>query len=264
MSVAALNAAVTGAMAAQVQIDNIANNIANVATAGFKKSSVETADLFYMTLKKAGSVENAEASRRPVGVQIGYGTKVTGSSRNLAQGHLIQTNHALDIAITGRGYLAVTLPNGRVGYTRAGLLKKDPDSGLIVTTDGKPLTNNIAISDDIDVETINISKSGLITAPDPQNPGTDIEIGQIELFTFPNERGLQAIGDNTLEVTVASGEAIQIDDLTDRIQQKFYEGSNVTSVQELTELITAQRAFELNSRVIRVVDEVQKDANNIK
>jgi len=264
MAEIALQAAISGAKVAQTWIDTRAQNIANLKTIGYKKIEVQASDLFYMDLKKAGILESSEASKRPVGVQVGMGAKVIGTYRNLAQGPLTQSSQPLDIAITGPGYFAVTLPGNRVGYTRAGAFKRDPDTGNIVTIDGKPLDNNIAIPANIQTQSINISRDGLVTAPDPANPANLIQIGQLELFTFPNEHGLEAIGDNILIATTASGEGVAIDDLTDKFQQGWLEDSNATAVEELTQLIEAQRAYELNSRVIRVVDEVHADLNKIK
>ncbi len=264
MAEIALQAAVSGTQVAQLRIDNIANNIANLNTNGYKKTDVQTSDLFYMNLKKAGILENTEASKRPVGVQVGMGSKVTGIYRNLAQGSPTRTDHPLDIALTGPGYFGIALPNGGRGFTRAGSFHRDPDTGNIVTIDGKTFIDNIAIPAEINLEDINISRDGLITAKDPNNPAGLIEIGQLEIFTFPNEHGLEATGDNLLVETQASGEAVAIDDTTGRFLQLHLEDSNVTAVKELTELITAQRAYELNSRVIRVVDEISKDVNAIK
>jgi flagellar basal-body rod protein FlgG len=264
MVMIALQAAVTGTQASQTKIDTIANNIANINTTGFKKSEVQTSDLFYINLKRAGVIENSEASVRPVGVQIGTGSKILGTFRNLAEGSIRQTSQPLDIAITGHGYIAVTLPNGRIGYTRDGALKRDPNTGLITTSDGKPLTNNIAIPADILTDSVSISTSGLVTATEANNPSVIREIGQLEIFTFPNDQGLLAMGDNLLEETVASGNPVIIDDTNNKFRQGWLENSNVQAVEELTELITAQRAYELNSRVIRVVDEVAKDINSIK
>lgn len=264
MAIPALNAAITGAQVAQEKINVIANNIANVGTTGFKKLNVETADLFYQTLKRAGTIENAEASRRPVGVQVGYGSKVVGTNRNLTQGALRETGQPLDVAIRVSGYIAVTLPNGRVGYTRSGFLKKDPATGLITTSEGQPLTNNITIPDNVELQNLNISANGLITATNPDNSAEEVEIGQIELFNFPNQAGLTNIGGNLLEESLASGEPFEVENLTDAFQQGYLEGSNVSAVEELTDLISAQREYELNSRVIRVADEIEKETNNIK
>ncbi len=264
MAIPALNAAVTGAQVSQEKINVIANNIANVGSAGFKKLNVETADLFYQTLKRAGTIENAEASRRPVGVQIGYGAKVVGTNRNLTQGALRETGQPLDIAIRVAGYLAVTLPNGRIGYTRSGFLKKDSQTGLITTSEGQQLTNNITIPDNIPLSDLNISANGLITATNPDNSAEEIEVGQLELFNFPNEAGIANIGNGLYEESLGSGEPFQIENLTDAFKQGYLENSNVSAVEELTALISAQREYELNSRVIRVADEIEKETNNIK
>ena len=208
-----------------------------------------------MNLKKAGILENTEASRRPVGVQVGMGAKVIGTYRNLAQGAPKQTNQPLDIAIKGPGYFAIALPNGRVGYTRAGSFKRDGTTGDITTIDGKRLETNITIDPNVTLDQINIGADGAITR---------IEVDQLLVYTFPNDHGLEAIGDNLLIATPASGEAILVDDTSEMFEQGWLEQSNVTAVEELTELITAQRAYELNNRVIRVVDEVSKDINALK
>lgn len=264
MTIIALQAAVSAAKAEQTRIDIISGNIANLNTVGYKKLDIQTSDLFYMNLKKAGILENSEASKRPVGIQVGLGTKIMGTYRNLAQGPLKQTSQPLDVAITGSGYFAISLPGGKTGYTRAGSFKRDATTGSLVTIDGKPLLDGITIPNNIQTQTITISRDGAITAPDPQNPSTNIAIGQLKLYTFANEHGLEAGGDNILINTEASGDAIEVDSLTDRFQQGWLEGSNVTAVEELTELITAQRGFETASRVMKVVDEISKDTNNIK
>ena len=264
MAEIALQAAISGSKVAQARIDTIANNIANLSTNGYKKTDIQASDLFYMNLKKAGVLENAEASRRPVGVQIGMGAKVVGTYRNLAQGPAKQTNQQLDVMIKGYGYFAIALPNNRTGYTRAGSFKRDGNTGDITTIDGKNFDTNINIDPTIDLQKINISSDGAITTTDPTNNATTIQIDQLVIYSFPNDHGLEAIGDNLLIATPASGDAIQIDDTSDMFEQGWLEQSNVTAVEELTELITAQRAYELNNRVIRVVDEVSKDVNALK
>ncbi|MDC0864499.1 flagellar basal-body rod protein FlgG [Rickettsiaceae bacterium] len=264
MASIAMSAAVTGAQAQQLRIDTISNNVANVNTDGYKRMEASFSDLFYMNLKKSGILEHAEATTRPVGVQIGMGTKIQGTSRNMEPGALRQTFHALDMAITGNGYFAVTLPNGKVGYTRAGSFKKDPDTGNIVTLDGSSFASAISIPANITTEDVQISSDGKITAPSPDNPAQSIEIGQVELFTFQNDSGLEAIGNNLLVETIASGEPIVIGDMTNRIKQGFVETSNVKSVEELTKLIEAQRAYELNTRVISTEDKILENTNNIK
>lgn len=264
MADVALQAAVSGSKVAQARIDNIANNIANLSTVGYKKTDIQASDLFYMNLKKAGILENTESSRRPVGVQVGMGAKVTGTYRNLAQGAPKQTNQPLDVVIKGPGYFAIALPNGRTGYTRAGSFKRDGTTGDITTIDGKRLDTNITIDPTVSLDQINISSSGAITRNDPANTAAPIEVDQLLIYTFPNDHGLEAIGDNLFVATPASGEANLVADTSDTFDQGWLEQSNVTAVEELTELITAQRAHELNNRVIRVVDEVSKDVNALK
>ena len=263
MGSAAMSAAVTGAQAQQFRIDTIANNVANVNTDGFKRVEATFSDLFYVNLKRSGILENAEAAPRPVGVQTGMGTKITGTFRNMEQGSLRQTFHPLDIAITGGGFFAIQLPNGRIGYTRSGSFQRDPENNNIVTSEGNSLETPITIPENVLTESIQISENGLITAQDPDNPAEIIEIGQLEIFTFSNNSGLEAIGNNLLIETAGSGPRLEIEDLTGRFKQSFLEESNVKAVEELTKLIEAQRAFELNNRVISTVKEMSDSTNKI-
>ena len=264
MASIAMSAAVTGAQAQQLRIDTIANNVANVNTDSYKRLETTSADLFYVNLKRAGILENTEAAPRPVGVQVGMGTRIIGTYRNMEQGGLRQTFRPLDVAITGNGYFAIQLPNNRVGYTRSGAFQRDPESGNIITADGNSLKTAIAIPPDIVTENIQIAENGAITAQDPADPTQIIEIDQIELFTFPNESGLEAIGNNMLVETVGSGEAVVIEDINGRLKQEFLETSNVKAVEELTKLIEDQRAYELNTRVISTQDKVLETTNQIK
>lgn len=265
MATIAMNAAVTGAQAQQFRVNTISNNVANISTDGFKRNEVIFSDLFYLNAKKAGVIENTEASERPTNIQTGTGTKVIGTYRNLEQGTPRQTFAPLDVAITGGGYFAVQMPNNRIGYTRAGSFQKDRNNNL-TTINGLQLENPITISDEIPTESINISESGAITAPDPQDPTQNIELGQLELFTFANERGLEAIGNNLLIETAGSGERIQIegDALNGRFKQGFLEGSNVNSVIELTQLVEAERYFELNNRVINTQGKMMDSTNKVQ
>lgn len=263
MSLIAMNAAITGAQAQEQRIAIIANNIANVSTAGYKRVEANFADLYYSNLKKAGILENAEAAPRPTPVQIGMGTKLIGTYRNLEKGALKQTFHALDIAITGAGYFAVTLPNGKIGYTRAGSFQRD-NAGNIVTADGNSLAEVINIPSNIATEDVQISDSGAITGTTPANPGVNIPINQLKIYNFTNESGLEAIGDNLYINTEGSGDAIEVTDTTKLFKQKFVEESNVSSVKELTSLIEAQRDYELNTRVMSTVDKMAEATNNIK
>ncbi|RTK92908.1 MAG: flagellar hook-basal body complex protein [Rickettsiales bacterium] len=260
----AFSSAISGAQAQQLAIDVIANNIANAQWSGYKRMGINTADVFYTNLKRAGVIENAESAPRPVGLQVGMGTKVTGTYRNMEMGALKQTYQPLDIAIAGPGYFAIALPNGRVGYTRSGNFHRDAASGNIITTDGHSLATAISIPANIHIENLVISDSGLVYAPDPENSaGAMIEIGQLELVTFINDSGLEAIGNNMFVQTPASGDPVVVSDLSNKFKQNFLEESNVQSVNELTALIEAQRAYELNLRVISTVKEMRESTNKI-
>ena len=264
MASVAMSAAVTGAQAQQFRIDTISDNVANVNTDAHKRMEARFSDLFYVNLKRSGILENAEAAPRPVGVQTGMGTKIIGTFRNMEPGALRQTFHPLDIAITGNGYFAIQLPNGRIGYTRTGAFQRDPETGNIITPDGNSLETAIAIPANIPTETVQIAENGQITAQDPANPAETIDIGQLEIFTFPNESGLEAIGNNLLVETPGSGERIAVEDTTNRFKQGFLETSNVKAVEEMTKLIEAQRAYELNIRVISTQDKILETTNQIK
>ena len=268
MTSIAMSAAVTGAQAQQQRIDIIANNVANVNTDGYKKVEASFSDLFYINLKKAGMPEADGAAARPMGAQIGLGTKFVGTYRNMEIGPMRQTNHALDIALTGPGYFAIALPNNRVAYTRAGAFQRNKETGNMITADGYTFENNPIqpIPIEVDISTVHISDSGMVTIPNPDDPTQPTELGQLDIFTFPNENGLEAIGNNLLVATDASGESrpIEDEDKHGRFKQKWLEGSNVKAVEELVRLIEAQRAYELNTRVISTQDKIFESTNNIK
>lgn len=263
MASVAMSAAVTGAQAQQLRIDTISNNVANVNTDGYKRMEATFSDLFYVNLKRSGILENAEAAPRPVGVQTGMGTRIIGTFRNMEQGAPRQTFHPLDIAITGNGYFAIQLPNGRIGYTRTGAFQRNPENGNIITADGNSFTEAITIPLNFDLETVQISENGQIRGKN-RDTGEEEIVGQLQIFTFPNESGLEAIGNNMLIETPGSGEAVEIDDTTNRFKQGFLEKSNVKAVEELTKLIEAQRAYELNTRVISTQDKILETTNQIK
>ncbi len=264
MASVAMAAAITGAQAQQLRIDTISNNVANVNTDGFKRVEAQFSDLFYINLKKAGILENAEAAPRPTGVQIGMGTKVVGTYRNMTQGALRQTSRTLDIAITGAGYFAIALPNGQRGYTRTGAFQRDPETGDIVTLDGSRFATNINIPENVNQETVQIADNGAVTAQDPDNSAELINIGTLQIFNFPNDAGLEAIGNNLLIATAGSGEEVEIEETSGSFKQGSLETSNVSAVEELTKLIEAQRAYELNTRVISTQDKILETSNNIK
>jgi flagellar basal-body rod protein FlgG len=250
-----LSIAATGMLAQQLNVDVISNNIANMNTTGFKRRRAEFADLLYQNYRRVGSQSSTTGTIVPSGVQIGVGVKPTAVYRIIEQGNMQVTDNPLDLAIQGKGYFQVELPNGDTAYTRAGALQRSAD-GTIVTPDGYTVLPGITIPDDAVSVTIN-SDGEVFAQIDgqvaPQN------LGQLELATFPNEAGLEGIGDNLFLETQASGAPIVATPGTagfGTIQQGFLETSNVNVVSEITDLITAQRAYEMNSKVIQASDQM--------
>ena len=250
-----LSIAATGMLAQQLNVDVISNNIANMNTTAFKTRRAEFADLLYQDLRQVGSASSDTGTIVPSGVQVGVGVKPTAIYRISEQGNMQSTDNPLDLAIQGRGYFEVELPSGEIGYTRAGALQRSSD-GTVVTSDGYIVMPGITIPDNATSITINATGevfaqlSGVVA---PQN------LGQFELATFPNEGGLQAIGDNLFLETEASGGAIVATPGSagfGTVQQGFLETSNVNVVSEITDLIRAQRAYEMNSKVIQASDEM--------
>ncbi|MEM9581648.1 MAG: flagellar basal-body rod protein FlgG [Pseudomonadota bacterium] len=251
----ALKIAATGMAAQQTRVDVISNNLANMSTTGYNTRRAEFADLHYQQLTRAGTINAADGTVVPAGVQMGLGARPTAVSINVAQGALSQTGGDLDLAIEGRGYLEITLPSGVSAYTRDGALKRSGD-GLIVTSDGFPLVPNTTIPED--AQSISINADGEIFAYfadriEPEN------LGQISLAGFSNEKGLEAMGSNLFLETNASGPAIIGDAGTEGLgffRQGFLEDSSVDPVREITELIEAQRGYELNAKVITAADQM--------
>lgn len=250
-----LSIAATGMLAQQLNVDVISNNIANMNTTAFKRRRAEFADLLYQDLRQVGSASSDTGTIVPSGVQVGVGVKPTAIYRISEQGNMQSTDNPLDLAIQGRGYFEVELPSGEIGYTRAGALQRSSD-GTVVTSDGYIVMPGITIPDN--ATSITVNATGEIFAQidgqiAPQN------LGQFELATFPNEGGLQAIGDNLFLETEASGSAIVATPGAvgfGTVQQGFLETSNVNVVSEITDLIRAQRAYEMNSKVIQASDEM--------
>ncbi|KAF8818208.1 Flagellar basal-body rod protein FlgG [Rickettsia endosymbiont of Cardiosporidium cionae] len=257
-----LSIASTGLIAAEARLVAIANNVSNINSAGYKESHVRTADLFYNTLQRSGVAESQNSDLKPVNIQVGSGAKVVGITRNYQQGKMQNTNNNLDVAILGSGYFAISLPNGRVGYTRDGSFKRS-STGSVITNSGYTLLNDVAIATDVNLSDISISRQGTITVKDTDSVNVT-ELGQLRLFNFANEDGLESIGDNMYVSTTGSGEANEIANLESKFLQGCIEKSNVVVANAMVELITAQREYELNLRVIRVQDEISKDRNSIK
>ena len=257
----ALYTAASGMNAQQANIDNVANNLANVNTTGFKKTRVEFEDLVYQQVKTAGSPTSQEAEA-PVGLETGLGTRAVASARNFATGNLRSTNNPLDLAIEGNGFFQVTLPGGESGYTRAGALHLN-GQGQIVTAEGVTLEPAITIP--ANATSVSISKDGIVSVAVP-GQGAPQQVGTIELATFQNPAGLSARGGNIFVATTASGDAttgVPGSDGLGTIQQGFVEDSNVSVVEEMVNMILGQRAYEANSRVIRAADEMLQQVNNL-
>jgi len=258
-----LSIGATGMLAQQLNVEVISHNIANMNTTAYTRRRVEFQDLLYQNLRRTGSQSADDGSLVPVGVQVGLGVKTAAVYRITTQGNLTLTENSLDAAINGKGYLQVALPNGETAYTRAGALQMS-DDGTIVTVDGFAVEPNITIPEDAIDVTINSSGEVLVKIDGqvaPQN------VGQFELATFANEAGLLAIGDNLYLETPASGAATTGapgDDGFGKMQQGFLETSNVNVVEEITNLITAQRAYEMNSKVIETSDQMMATVSNLR
>lgn len=250
-----LNIAATGMLSQQLNVEVISNNIANMNTTGYQRRRAEFQDLLYQDLRRVGSTSSSSGSVVPAGVQIGLGVKTAAVYRITQQGNLTSTENTFDLAIQGKGYFQIELPSGDTAYTRAGSFQLSP-TGEIVTADGHRVLPGVTIPEDaLDVA---INDSGEVLVTIAGNP-TPANVGQIQLASFANEAGLDPIGDNLLVETGASGSAnagVPGDPGFGTIQQGFLETSNVNVVSEITNLITAQRAYEMNSRVIETSDQM--------
>lgn len=251
----ALSVAATGMLAQQTQVDVIANNIANVNTSGFKRSRAEFTDLLYQADRSAGTPTRGNGSVIPEGSAVGLGVR-TGSVRSLhIQGSLVKTGNRFDLAVSGRGWFQVAGSDGETFYTRAGAFNKDA-TGQLVTIDGQVLQPGITVPDG--ATEVVISDSGQVSAR--VGNATELRVlGQITLANFANEAGLSPIGGNLFRETAASGAAavgVPGEASIGGVKQGYLEGSNVDPVKEITELITAQRAYEMNSKVIQAADEM--------
>jgi flagellar basal-body rod protein FlgG len=258
-----MNIAATGMLAQQLNVEVISNNIANLNTTGFKRQRAEFQDLIYQTQRRAGGASSDANTIVPAGVQIGVGVKTAAVYRINEQGNVTRTDNALDLAIQGRGFFQVRMPDGTTSYSRAGSFQLSPE-GEIVTADGLVVEPGITLPQDTVAITVNASGQVLAQIAGQQTPQT---VGQLELATFGNEAGLENIGDNLLTETAASGAPQKGAPGTlgfGKLQQGFVETSNVNVVAEITNLITAQRAYEMNSKVIQVSDEMSRTVTNFR
>ncbi len=258
-----LSIAATGMLAQQRNVEVISNNIANLNTIGYKRQRAEFQDLLYQTLERAGAISSATGTVVPNGVQIGAGVKTGSVYRIAEQGNVTSTGNDLDLAISGRGLFQVLLPDGTEAYTRAGNFSISAD-GRIVNPDGYEIAPGISAPED--AVDISISEDGVIEARIAGEQELR-QLGQLELATFFNESGLEAIGGNLLLETTASGEPVignPGEPGFGTILQGFIETSNVDPVQEITTLIAAQRAYEMNARVIETSDEMLATNANMR
>jgi len=251
----ALRIAATGMDAQQTRVEVISNNIANMSTTAYNARRAEFSDLLYQQVASAGAVNADTGALLPTGVQVGLGVRASAVSMNVEQGGLKATGGDLDLAIDGRGYFEIELPSGESGFTRDGSFKLSSD-GLIVTNDGYPLAANITIPED--TRSISINADGELFAYFDGQPQGQL-LGVFDIVTFANEAGLEAIGSNLFRETAASGAPTIGDAGVDgrgTVRQGYLEQSSVDVVEQISDLIEAQRGYELNSRVVSAADEM--------
>lgn len=255
-----LDVAATGLMAQQTNVDTISHNLANMTTTGYKAQRPEFQDLIYQNLTRAGTNSSDLGTIVPAGVQMGLGVKTGAIYRHTEQGTLKSTDGPLDVAVQGNGYFQIELPDGEIAYTRDGAFKLSPD-GEIVTQDGFIVQPAIAVPDDALSISINASGEVQVTIDGQVAP---TNLGQFEMVTFINPPGLDAIGNNSFLETEASGDPIvgvAGEDGFGTVLQGFLENSNVDPVEEITRLIVAQRAYEMNTKVVTASDEMLQSLN---
>ncbi|RMD87322.1 MAG: flagellar basal-body rod protein FlgG [Candidatus Dadabacteria bacterium] len=254
--------AATGMRAQELNINVIANNLANVNTTGFKKSRAEFQDLVYQTITEPGA-PTSDSTRNPSGIQVGLGTKTSAVKQVFSQGDLKSTGNQLDIAIEGEGFFQVTLPDGTLAYTRAGAFQLD-ENGQVVTADGFVVEPAITIPPD--ALSVTIGQDGVVNVLQPGSP-TPTQVGQFQLTRFQNPAGLKQIGKNLLLETQSSGTpttGTPGENGMGRLAQGFLESSNVSVVEEVVNMIQAQKAYESSSKAINTADQMIQQALNVK
>ncbi|WP_249696235.1 flagellar basal-body rod protein FlgG [Stappia sp. WLB 29] len=258
----ALHIAATGMRAQELNVEVISNNVANMRTTGYKRQRADFQDLLYQNLRRMGTNSSANGTIVPTGVQVGSGVKTASTARIMSQGNLAPTNKELDVAIRGEGFFQIQMPDGGTAYTRDGSFERDPN-GQLVTIDGYSVLPGIVIPED--ARDITISNDGQVQVLDANNAVQ--VLGQIQIARFINKSGLEAIGDNLFLETESSGAAIvgnpgetSFGDL----MQKHLEMANVEAVSEISDLIAAQRAYEMNSRIIKAADEMSATTSNLR
>jgi flagellar basal-body rod protein FlgG len=259
----AMGTAASGMKAQQLNIDTIANNLANVNTTGYKRSHTEFQDLLYEKVMPGGQV-NADGTAAPTRVEVGHGVKLVATNKNFSQGTVVATGNALDLMVEGDGFFQLRMPDGTIKYTRDGSFKMDADRN-IVTSDGYRLEPAITVPEDA-IE-LAVSRDGIISVMVQGDDANVQEIGQLELARFPNPAGLQAKGSNIFSESPGSGTPILGTPGLDGMGSTtsgYLEMSNVETVDELVNMITAQRAYELNSKTITMADEMLQTVNRLK
>jgi flagellar basal-body rod protein FlgG len=245
----------TGLDAQQTQLDVVSNNLANVSTTGFKKSRAVFEDLLYQTMRQSGA-QSSQQTQLPSGFQLGVGVRTVATEKLFAQGALTQTNNPLDLAINGRGFFQILLPDGSIAYTRDGSFQVN-NEGTLVTASGYVVQPQMQIP--ADTQSITIARDGVVSVTQPGNPPVITQLGQLQLANFINYAGLQSLGENLFRETAASG-APQVNNPDSNglgvLNQSFIEASNVNVAEELVNMIISQRAYELNSRVITTSDQM--------
>lgn len=258
-----LSIGATGMLAQQLNVETISNNIANMTTTGFKRQRAEFQDLLYQNQRRVGSTSSDAGTVVPSGIQIGAGVKTAAVYRINEQGNISVTGNALDLAINGQGYFQILLPNGETAYSRAGSFQLNAE-GTVVTADGYQVQPGLVVPQNAVAITVNPNGEVLVKLDgqtEPQN------VGQLQLAVFPNNGGLEAIGDNLYLETPASGQAVAGNPGAPgygRIIQEALETSNVNIVSEITSLITAQRAYEMNSKVISTTDQMMQSVSQLR
>jgi len=256
----ALYSAATGMESQQLNLDVIANNLANVNTTGYKKSNIEFQDLLYDTVRMPGA-DQGNGAQLPTGLTVGHGSRVVATNKVFTEGELTNTGNQLDIAIQGDGFFQVTMPDGTLAYTRDGSLKTN-SQGQITTSDGLPVGNGFQPIP-TGTTSISISSSGQVTTTGAN--GT--QSSQVTLVRFANPAGLQSLGGNLYTETLASGPPETNNPGASgmgTLQQGYLESSNVSVVTEMVNMITAQRAYEINSKAVQAADEMMQQSDNLK
>ncbi len=258
----ALWTASSGMIAQQANIDNLSNNLANVNTSGFKKSRIDFQDLMYQTVRQAGASSGAD-TQLPTGLQIGLGVREAAIQKMYTMGNLESTGNSLDVAIQGDGFFQVNMPDGTLSYTRDGSFKKD-SQGRLTTSEGYLVEPQITIPEN--ATDITIATDGTVTVTVPGETAPQ-ELGQLQIARFINPAGLESLGGNLLQETDASGNPVVTipgEEGSGTLIQKYLEMSNVQVVEEMVNMIVAQRAYEMNSKAVTTSDEMLQTAANLK